>query len=516
MNSKPKSIDMGSLIQKVTKRARELLKKKSKPQNKGKSANGTSRYSKSKRQKLLIGGVKVKLDKMEIGNILGEKTEINKGGKAHLVHLLKLQTIKKIYEKYLNLVQILASNEESGTEATAGQQKHEEDIKKILDIIEEKLKSNEINENSNDEAFKPDINNTYNYDIFEENMDLYKLYKLDKEIIALNIFKMFHELYSVNEDEFDNESFKGGKINGGGINDDVNGKTYSQKVLFLLERIKNNKATTKIVRNNFIKMKILDENKKVEEVQIQEHSGQEEDGVTENFLEEYDEYKDIPDEMKKALNIFIQTVKEKGNIKEIIQKGVLKKTVIWQDNEGFDLYHVDKNPIKLRLNGFFDDEVRKNNSKNRLGNMNELISAINIQINDLIENYKSTDMANIKKIQEKINKNIIELKNLYFTLAASKGEGPEGFIPQNVQATTAMGSNQTRYVHNILLNNTNRPTGGSNSGNPVKYKSTGQVVHIMFQNKKYKRVIYVKDKRNTKYCKMNNEYILLSKLKVIE
>jgi hypothetical protein len=55
-----------------------------------------------------------------------------------------------------------------------------------------------------------------------------------------------------------------------------------------------------------------------------------------------------------------------------------------------------------------------------------------------------------------------------------------------------------------------------NGGNPVKYKSTGQVVHIMFQNKKYKRVIYVKDKRNTKYCKMNNEYILLSKLKVIE
>jgi hypothetical protein len=61
MNSKPKSIDMGSLIQKVTKRARELLKKKSKPQNKGKTANGTSRYSKSKRQKLLIGGVKVKI-----------------------------------------------------------------------------------------------------------------------------------------------------------------------------------------------------------------------------------------------------------------------------------------------------------------------------------------------------------------------------------------------------------------------------------------------------------------------
>jgi len=56
----------------------------------------------------------------------------------------------------------------------------------------------------------------------------------------------------------------------------------------------------------------------------------------------------------------------------------------------------------------------------------------------------------------------------------------------------------------------------SAGGNPAKYKSTGQVVYIMYQNKKYKRVIYVKDKRNTRYCKINKEYILLSKLKVIQ
>ena len=56
----------------------------------------------------------------------------------------------------------------------------------------------------------------------------------------------------------------------------------------------------------------------------------------------------------------------------------------------------------------------------------------------------------------------------------------------------------------------------SAGGNPAKYKSTGQVVYIMYKNKKYKRVIYVKDKRNTRYCKINKEYILLSKLKVIQ
>ena len=52
----------------------------------------------------------------------------------------------------------------------------------------------------------------------------------------------------------------------------------------------------------------------------------------------------------------------------------------------------------------------------------------------------------------------------------------------------------------------------------VKYKSTGQVVYILYKNKNYKRTIYVKDndKKNTRYCKINNKYILLSKLKVIE
>jgi hypothetical protein len=53
-------------------------------------------------------------------------------------------------------------------------------------------------------------------------------------------------------------------------------------------------------------------------------------------------------------------------------------------------------------------------------------------------------------------------------------------------------------------------------GNPPRYKSTGKAVYILYKKKKYKRTIYVKDKRKTKYCKINNEYILLSKLKIIE
>jgi hypothetical protein len=52
-------------------------------------------------------------------------------------------------------------------------------------------------------------------------------------------------------------------------------------------------------------------------------------------------------------------------------------------------------------------------------------------------------------------------------------------------------------------------------GKPGKYKSTGITVFILYKNKKYNRAIYVKDKGTTKYCKINNKYILLSKLKVV-
>jgi len=53
-------------------------------------------------------------------------------------------------------------------------------------------------------------------------------------------------------------------------------------------------------------------------------------------------------------------------------------------------------------------------------------------------------------------------------------------------------------------------------GNPSKYKSTGLTVYILYKNIKYKRNIYMKDKRKSKYCKIDGKYILLSKLKVLK
>jgi hypothetical protein len=47
------------------------------------------------------------------------------------------------------------------------------------------------------------------------------------------------------------------------------------------------------------------------------------------------------------------------------------------------------------------------------------------------------------------------------------------------------------------------------------YKLNGEKVHLLINKKKLHRSVYVKDKGNgkAKYCKINNEFVLLSKLK---
>jgi hypothetical protein len=57
---------------------------------------------------------------------------------------------------------------------------------------------------------------------------------------------------------------------------------------------------------------------------------------------------------------------------------------------------------------------------------------------------------------------------------------------------------------------------GGSRGIVVKYKSTGEHVHIVYNNKKLKRCVYAKAKGRGKYCKINKIYILLSKLKLVD
>jgi len=57
---------------------------------------------------------------------------------------------------------------------------------------------------------------------------------------------------------------------------------------------------------------------------------------------------------------------------------------------------------------------------------------------------------------------------------------------------------------------TQPPTGGSKK---TTYKLNGEKVVLLHKNKKVQRSIYVKGNGKTKYCKIDHQYILLSKLK---
>lgn len=69
------------------------------------------------------------------------------------------------------------------------------------------------------------------------------------------------------------------------------------------------------------------------------------------------------------------------------------------------------------------------------------------------------------------------------------------------------------YLGNLTGNQVR--TGGKLAANYKSYKSTGKFVYILYKKKRIKRYVYVKAKGRGKYCKIDKEYILLSKLKVV-
>ena len=513
MNSKPKSIDMGSLIQKVTKRARELLEKKSKPRTKGKSANGTSRYSKSKRQKLLIGGVTVNIEDSRdaINNILSSKTDVNKDGKAHLVHLLKLQTIKKINEIYRDLLGKMSRKEQP----TQEQQDHETNIKKILDIIETKLKVTDLEVISKDENYIPSLDNTYEYEIFEDDFDIYKTYSLEKDIIALNIFKMFKQLLDIeNSDKFNPNIFNGGKINGGKIDDELNGKPNPEKLIIMSDRVDKYTKLITDVRANFVGLNIMEPKiKKGDSLgNVTTTAATEEDLLGNNFIET------IKDDERVKFNTLLNDIRNGGKLFSI-KVGPGKTTGYLPRNlEAYDwpsdgtesmtpfyIYSTTRNKIKNEYNLIPIFKINKE-GKDDYNIITKNIRIIEKKLNELISKYQGITNGTTG-IDQTFNNLYLEIRVLIKDIKEKYGYLSQKYPEYKPESVLKAG--QQIVVDTLEVAN----QGG---GNPVKYKSTGQVVHIMFQNKKYKRVIYVKEKRNTKYCKMNNEYILLSKLKVIE
>ena len=73
---------------------------------------------------------------------------------------------------------------------------------------------------------------------------------------------------------------------------------------------------------------------------------------------------------------------------------------------------------------------------------------------------------------------------------------------------------QTRDRIKGIFSSTQEPVSAT-GGKKTTYRLNGEKVYLLHKNKKVQRSIYVKDKSKTKYCKIDQQFILLSKLKII-
>ena len=192
---------------------------------------------------------------------------------------------------------------------------------------------------------------------------------------------------------------------------------------------------------------------------------------------------------------------EISTLKKSINKAVLNEDEIEDYNKSLQVYNEQRRLFNTLIKNFDDTKYTEyftlkeidgirifelNNSQQQNENDIQQLKSIN----DLLS---KMDNANKEILKKRENVNYTILINI---------------IKKKTEENKDTNTNLISFASKLSFN--------KSGGNPPKYKSTGKAVYIMYKKRKYKRTIYVKDKRKTKYCKINNEYILLSKLKVIE
>ena len=85
---------------------------------------------------------------------------------------------------------------------------------------------------------------------------------------------------------------------------------------------------------------------------------------------------------------------------------------------------------------------------------------------------------------------------------------PQGVNQQPVKPPNIFGKLRQMFSSKVVPS----PSSGGKKVSTA-YKSTGDKVRLFIDNKKLHRSIYVKGNGKAKYCKINNEFVLLSKLK---
>jgi hypothetical protein len=226
-----------------------------------------------------------------------------------------------------------------------------------------------------------------------------------------------------------------------------------------------------------------------------EEDSREEDLREEDLREEEDsqEYREIYGEP------FEPTEEQKRNLDRVIERSSQMQTS--RQRTQVTKEHMEEAKVFDQNNNFKITFLKEEISKN-YSNLNSLLLPNGVTFTNNKLSYIGDNTAK-RSLIEKFNKS-----HKYQSVSVSESDS---------EKLNSILSNNVNYLFelNQLLNYLKEPSSYKSGGKPAKYKSTGITVFILYKNKKYNRAIYVKDKGKTKYCKINNEYILLSKLKVI-
>jgi hypothetical protein len=185
---------------------------------------------------------------------------------------------------------------------------------------------------------------------------------------------------------------------------------------------------------------------------------------------------------KEEHNIFFKANSAALRSFDILEKNKEKD----KDTNGFkELYDKNKS-IKDEY-----DRIKTDTDAN-IDNAKKAIAAADKELTDLKKNPKDNKKRLIKEAQQEKETAETKFREIEETLNNAIKEIQE----------------------QINENKKDKKSGGG--GKRIKYKSTGNEVVIFHKNRECRKTIYVKEKTTTKYCKINNKYILLSKLNVID
>jgi hypothetical protein len=540
MISKTKSKDINSLIIKVKNMAKELINKKSKQQRKRKSGNETLQYTDlDRREKILIGGnnVKVKLDNETKKDITEELKSI-----GYLVHLLKATTVQKIYQKIIDTKRTEISDEEYLKFRSEG-----------IKIVEK---------------LTPQKKGIYNFKIFvdesEDTENIYNKYGIEKEISVLNLVMLFYNYLEMDGDDqdvaIDKELYQNMiedyylsfnfNFEQEGISETVEGfnkqRTDDTDIEFFESKIYEISNLKDKSFEIYYRIKKEKEDEKIEKKRITkiiEITHKSLGTKYREFIDRIKYYKVYEFETRKSHNALDYIKFDNQSNKIIILDKIIQEIKYNPTWVGYENYYNKLTELDLED----DEEVKEHEEfkksfeyqattlkkiETSLDIINRLIAEYKNEIDKFYTSnmYKIQDLFDLKNNLKKIENNVLTeltillticggLSNLYKKSirlvenlkekTSEKKEDQESID----QATERRRDVYSRYGrHGDASADADKNLLG---GAPTKYKSTGQVVYIVYKNKKYKRTIYTKEKGKTKYCKMNNEYILLSKCKII-